>query len=383
MLQHIDALIAFSGIILLASLLVTVITQMVVAVVNLRGKNLLWGMTRLLKQIEPDLEEEAEKVVRKLLQNPLICRTRKRLPAVIRMEEFSSLLIRMAESENLDEFSEKTQKALQDLTRTDPSRLAKQLEKLPDNIEEKARQNLRKAQQAVYNNLKQARVKILELEDWFDNITDRMSERFTLHSRLLTVAGAVLIAIVLQLDAIKLLKQVYSDSALRSRLVASSDLFLQRGEEILGQRNVFDLAMDSLRSHIELPLPSKSFANRISAENWLTENLPANQNLDSALIRYRDFQRQITGDRLNYLGDQVLALNQQLSDLNLPIFGADYHWKFWCWKYTKFLGILISIGLLSLGAPFWFNALKNLSNLRTRIMKNEEQERQARKKQQE
>ena len=32
------------------------------------------------------------------------------------------------------------------------------------------------------------------------------------------------------------------------------------------------------------------------------------------------------------------------------------------WKY--FWGVGVTAGLLSLGAPFWFNALKTLSNLR-------------------
>src|SRR5881397_1041564 len=41
------------------------------------------------------------------------------------------------------------------------------------------------------------------------------------------------------------------------------------------------------------------------------------------------------------------------------------------------LGMLLSIVLLSLGAPFWFNALKNLVNLRSSVAKKEETERTA------
>jgi hypothetical protein len=38
------------------------------------------------------------------------------------------------------------------------------------------------------------------------------------------------------------------------------------------------------------------------------------------------------------------------------------------------LGILLAAAFLSLGAPFWFNALKNLSNLRSVVATKEQQE---------
>ncbi len=36
----------------------------------------------------------------------------------------------------------------------------------------------------------------------------------------------------------------------------------------------------------------------------------------------------------------------------------------WSWPWPHLLGILASVALLSLGAPFWFNLLKSLANLR-------------------
>ncbi|UCE08295.1 MAG: hypothetical protein JSW07_09850 [bacterium] len=71
MLEHVDALIAFSGIILLASLLVTVITQMINTGINLRGRDLLWGLKRLIGEIEPSLKEESDKLIRKILNRDL------------------------------------------------------------------------------------------------------------------------------------------------------------------------------------------------------------------------------------------------------------------------------------------------------------------------
>jgi hypothetical protein len=45
------------------------------------------------------------------------------------------------------------------------------------------------------------------------------------------------------------------------------------------------------------------------------------------------------------------------------------------WKFDgvrNLLGILVAAALLSLGAPFWYNALKNLSNLRTVVANRQE-----------
>jgi hypothetical protein len=376
MLEHIDALIAFAGIILVASLLVTIITQIVILVLNLRGKNLLWGITRLLQQIEPSLGDEAKEVARKILTHPLICRYKKRLPPVIRMEEFSDLLIKLAESKEIEEFDEKIQRTLKKLIKFDEKELAKQLERLPVSLVTVSKKNLKKAQREIFNYLKKARTQIAELESWFDNMTDRISERFALRSKIIALIGAILVAGILQLDSIQLMKQVFTDAELRSKLVASTDLLLERGTAIIGQRSVFDLSMDSLLDTIPgFPEPLKSFSNRASAEKWLEENLPEGQNLETVKAKYREIQEEKTKERLDYLGDQILVLNNDLNEMKLKILGEKYSWEFWEWKLQKFLGILISIALLSLGAPFWFNMLKNLANLRTRLIQNEEKER--------
>jgi len=374
MLEHIDALIAFTGIILLASLLVTALTQIVIAVFNLRGRNLLWGVTRLLRQIEPTLGNEgAEAVAKKILTHPLICRYAKRLPPVVRMEEFSELLIKIAESEDIKKFNKNIQNSLKQLIKIDPKELAKQLKDLKVTV---TKNKLKKAQKDIFEHLKKAMSKIAELESWFDNMTDRISERFTLRSKIITVIGAVLVTAVLQLDSIQIIKQVYADSELRSKLIVSSNLIMERGSGILEQKNVFDLSMDSLRStYPDLPPPSISFNNRVSAEKWLEQNMPENLKLDEVLASYRNIQKDVTKKHLSYLGNQVLELKDDLAKTELNIFGEYYNWDVNQWETSKYIGMLISIVFLSLGAPFWFNLLKNLTNLRTRLMQNEEKER--------
>ncbi len=68
-------------------------------------------------------------------------------------------------------------------------------------------------------------------------------------------------------------------------------------------------------------------------------------------------------------------MKNQLEQFDLKIFNVDYEWT-----SAKLLGIFISVVLLSLGAPFWFNVLRNLTNLRSKIMQTEEDERKKRRK---
>src|SRR5258708_6501944 len=61
-LEHLDTLIAFVVIITGVSLMVTLLTQMVSAVLGLRGTNLRWGVATLLKELDPSLAEYAKKI---------------------------------------------------------------------------------------------------------------------------------------------------------------------------------------------------------------------------------------------------------------------------------------------------------------------------------
>ena len=65
-----------------------------------------------------------------------------------------------------------------------------------------------------------------------------------------------------------------------------------------------------------------------------------------------------------------------LSASNLPSFG----WNGWSRPGSplwRFLGVLVSALLLSLGAPFWYNALARLTNLRPFLASNQQSQDQA------
>jgi hypothetical protein len=71
-------------------------------------------------------------------------------------------------------------------------------------------------------------------------------------------------------------------------------------------------------------------------------------------------------------------LNSLLTDkFFVQLLPSDYprpFYKNWSPEHRIFWGILASAALLSLGAPFWFTVLKNLSNLRPILAKKQQEE---------
>jgi hypothetical protein len=75
------------------------------------------------------------------------------------------------------------------------------------------------------------------------------------------------------------------------------------------------------------------------------------------------------------------ALEGRLADVNNLLLDGGFRlipspYRLWplCNGMRNLLGILITTAFLSLGAPFWFNSLKGLSNLRTVLAENERKE---------
>jgi len=386
MLYHLDSLIAFVSVILLASLIVTALTQMAIALFNLRGRNLIWGLKRLVVQIEPSLAEDADAVVRKILTNPLIssggelkgfwARFR-RLPSVVRREEFSHLLVKLAESKDVDEFGKEAVQGLRALAAVDPEelkKLKKQLDALPADWRAAVENELKKASVFVFDRFKAARLKIMELEAWFDHISDRMSQQFSRNSKIISVGLAVLVVVFFRLDSIQLLKRVYADQELRARLVANVVQIQETGDAVLGGPSVYDMGLQYLKEdNPGLNVPVQSFLTRESAEAWIKTNLPEGLAEDKALKLYKSALTRAFNEKYGNLGPQLKTMNDTLAQLSMEIFEAGNVGIFSSW--LNFLGGLISIILLSLGAPFWFNMLKSLTNLRTRLMESEEKER--------
>jgi hypothetical protein len=224
------------------------------------------------------------------------------------------------------------------------------------------------------------------VEAWFDSTMDRVSQRFAMSTRMWTVSFAVVLALGLHLDAVALLRKLSQDQTLRSRLVASADAVVRETSNVLGasgETNVFVASIDQLKK--SAPDAGKLLTNTPpqlltleGANFWVRTQLGDQPQAQKILATYQQIASSKVVARAPELMGSVAIVNDELKRAGLdllPDYGSvkpgDY-----CPLHASFWGMLISMALLSLGAPFWFNGLKTLMNLRpvlaTRIQKEAE-----------
>jgi hypothetical protein len=142
---------------------------------------------------------------------------------------------------------------------------------------------------------------------WFGSAQDRAEQRFQIHVGIVTIVAAVLVSVFLQLDTVEIYDKLRHEPKLVEALVKAAPGTLEQGAAVQGQldADAREKAFADLKAKIDSSgfelLPRGWFAR------WSTE-------------------------------------------------------KFW-W-FNHLFGLALSAGLLTLGAPFWFNLLKNVMSLR-------------------
>jgi hypothetical protein len=142
---------------------------------------------------------------------------------------------------------------------------------------------------------------------WFGSAQDRAEQWFQIHVRMITIVAAILLSVFLQLDTVEIYDKLRHEPKIVEALVKTAPGALEQGRPVQGQ--------------VDADAREKAFADlkaKIDATGF--ELLPGGW------------------------------------------FGRWPAEKFW-W-FNHLFGLALSAGLLTLGAPFWFNLLKNLMSLR-------------------
>jgi hypothetical protein len=217
--------------------------------------------------------------------------------------------------------------------------------------------------------------------------------------RIWTIIFAFLLAFGIHLDSIDLINQLLTNPTTVQNLVNQSGAVMSEAQAILGMQpssaaaanagvetsTVYTDKMKELLKEVKAeelkePVTNVPTLNNISeSEKWLSDSLKPEVTSE----RRNQLDSKYKGLVLTGLGKKIGGLNQLLRDSGVqvipdhePITDLRSFLKFlFTFKGKKnFLGILLSSGLLALGAPFWYNTLKDLTNLRpTGAKKQEEQ----------
>ncbi len=401
MLEHLDTVIAFATVMLLLSLLVTTVVQMVSALLNLRGRCLLEGTEQLLKQLYPDLREQARAIARKVLTHPAISEKTGALSAfseedqgasleqgapklavAIRPQELILVLQDLAEDSNI--FDQATRDKINALfTSTSgqgsPEMVAKAgelLKKLEGQFPNQA-QDLRSAVEGVLGTTQSIVVKV---DAWFDTVMDRTSEVFKTYTRRITIGVAIVLAFLLRVDSLSILSQLSQDEDLRAQLVQMNDTAQESARKAIALENaplateaIQELAQDESQPGVRQALTTlctppqdvnlcfTGLTTRQEGKSWLNSRLTDPK--QPVLEAYDKKFTAVTQTHLEKLGQSFKDLQGHLAETKLaiipdPLFPWDIR------SARTLLGVIMTAFFLSLGAPFWYNALRKLSDLR-------------------
>jgi len=211
------------------------------------------------------------------------------------------------------------------------------------------------------------------IDKWFDSVMDRVSQRFTLHVHFCTIVFSVVLAFALHLDAFKLFTRLNGDAELRARIVAGADAIAQKAQDLLPTSTnaspaAYTAAMRLLlvahTNELKNVSPPATLADFEAGKAWLESRLKAAaiSPTDPWIEEYKGLVSQaslrVAAEGFRALLDDKLTLELIPSPYPVPFF------KGWSPAGAEFWGTLATAALLSLGAPFWFNLLKNLGSLR-------------------
>ena len=354
MLKSVDILIGFSVIMLVVSMGVTLIIQWLMHFLEMRGKQLLAGLTTLLHQIDPEFltPENAQQIATRILTHPMLAGSGEKLAEVVQREELIKIVLQIAApaaAQLSKQVSGDTASAVASVgalpagnaqppgndspgssPATAEQALAMALRKLgiPDpgstlNAVRMVSMRLEASRPELATHVREAMAMITEAESqfvakvngWFDQTMDRVSQSFTNHSRYWTAGVSLVLALLLQIDAVKIVNRLAMDDSLRASLVQQ-------------------------------------------AQQTSPPEAPTADTLEKA-------------SQENVKQLQLLATEKLITWPTWPI------WKTWRqgWDQSSVFGVLLSAMLLSFGAPFWFNVLGDLLKLRPALASKDDAQR--------
>jgi hypothetical protein len=396
MLDSLDTLIAFVVIMLVVSLLITIAVQIVSALFNLRGLNLAQGLKRTLAVIDPN-GENAKKLANYILKGRFLSDSFLpdwpifrwwRHAAAVRPKEVFDAIQRIAIEKEPGNYISLWGTVKSWLTNRKPVNLKENassiLKKLgvPEAAINSTRTAIAEGEQITKEFAEAAANNYQKFEYWACIGEERARQWMTMHTRILTVIFAATAAIALQLDSVAIFKLVSANKAVRDKLVAESAAVTSQAEKALGDsksvlQTTYDSWLRTTESNVRNALtvikvdPTET---REKLEARIAAALPANVSKEDIL---RSFSRAVDDTVTDLLNDRARDYSAVRFDLDKTGFDLlpPKNWRWgekWRdgWTSRHVVGVLFSIGLLSLGAPFWYNALKNLMSLRSQVAQN-------------
>jgi hypothetical protein len=391
-LEHLDTAIAFAVVMLAASLILTIVTQTISALFGYRGAQLKWALKTLItgKYLGTESLVSTKALVQRILTDdrisdsilsglddlPLIGGLFQRWTraSAIRFDEFVDVLKQITDTTAPAAPKKAAVSGVaQEVAAVAAGAVARAAEAPKDTAARLiAAAGILQADQLV-------EAKLQELHRWFDATMDRASQRFAVCMRVWTVLFAIVIAFAAHLDAFRLYSQLSNNSELRARLIASADALTNKAGEIISTdgKDVPAAYAEAMRDLQEKDGRVKAlgtlpnYGTQQQFEDWLRNGLKGKSDARNLIAEYELLVQTRLKTAMERLQNQATSLNELLQKNQVQLWPEPYPRD---WDHDNIWGILVCAGLLSLGAPFWFNTLKDLMNFRSTVARKEKDE---------
>ena len=351
--QQIDTIVAFAMIMLLLSLVITAVVQVVVSVLGLRGRNLLRAVSRLVQEADPNLEGEAEELAGRVLSHPAVATSTNRLLWLV-------------------------------------DRLRRKLGRPPlFNDGKRPPTEIRQREvvmilEPVLSSRGPRYLRHFEagVGKWFETVMDAASEKFKLWSRWITIAGAVALGFGFQVDSLGIFTKLSRDPEARSAVLAKVDetnlaklytaatKVAEKEHTGAAEKPKAEGSAESTEVVADRPAEGEGAGTPqgAAAVPAGAEGKPPAAGTTGKGEGAEQGEKELTEAReaLDLVLDQVYET--KVLDLQPPASLGDL--------FKNPGGKLLTVLLLSLGAPFWYGTLKNLISLRS-VVARKSDERQA------
>jgi hypothetical protein len=387
MLEHVDTVLSFAIVMLLLSLLVTALVQIVVTASALRSKILKVGIERLLKQVAPELTEYAAQIADAVVCHPAVA-AGKPCTTDIKKDELIQLLGDLATSQT-STLPDNVKALLKDAVKVTT---LPQTKVLADTVQAELAKvfpldsEVAQIKRIVEGAMDRAGEFAANVSTWFNTVMDRTTDEFRKWTRWITIAGAVVLPLIFHIDSLQIVRQLASDPELRANVMQSTDSTLGQAAQVFSlterSNSLASLAIQEvckdddcrqIAAVYKIQEIPGGIADRSEGEEAIREKLKECNDPNKTQMILAAYQKHfdtVADANLQELLQRANEIKASLDASTLTIFAIGEPWGGY-WAYwtdgMHILGMLMTVVFLSLGAPFWYNVLRQLSNLRPAI----------------
>ena len=185
------------------------------------------------------------------------------------------------------------------------------------------------------------------VEKWFDNSMDRLSGWYKRKAQVLAFTIGFFIALLANVDTVSLASQLWRQPALRDKLDMQAALLVLQSQDSTDQENLDETVLSNADlSALSLPIGWIGTPQPLTAKGFVST--AGDKQVACALIPKN--------------GDDIYGFS--ITGRCYPIKNAPYIFDLSGWL-QKLLGLLITGLAAAQGAPFWFDVLKKVVNVRS------------------